>query len=552
MNRLPIRQQLFASALFILPLTTLVACGPTLRPKAARVRAYSSTRACSQGPFIVDLPATGARWGEQIVVQVWTRHAIAGRYDVTVGKEVILRGRFGPGHHRYQTTNAERSTFNWQYTTPKGPDNARCIAAAGTRATASTPTAGNDTGGGGSNTAPKAPVPRSGVTPRATPGQVLLFKPLSTTEYTDHRAIRHSFLRHDLLNLDLGRVSTPRYPSCNPSRRNEIAKGARIRIRLWSETPNDMREAWIEVRQNTYHPSVPEAKYLGYLDEQKASCLKKAKRVARKWERKRRKRRPRPLGSRKCYVGHTFRGAKLKHTHRSKLKRCDCWTRSGLSRKSCWGKGGYLAHRARLRRKLTSLTCRVRVELKDGAKTLLSIMEKKSCHCAFDLSDRSCWGPGGYAAYARARWAKRQRDRLRRRLMKQPPPAPRVEKKPPSPSRNAIWVGGYWVRIKGGPAAGRWGWIAGWWRVPPADVKRGLTAKTRRRPPRKRLVVKRRPPKPAPAAVWAPGYWHWTGRRHVWVHGAWRIPPRSQLRWRPARWIRRGPFLILVPGGWIR
>jgi hypothetical protein len=35
--------------------------------------------------------------------------------------------------------------------------------------------------------------------------------------------------------------------------------------------------------------------------------------------------------------------------------------------------------------------------------------------------------------------------------------------------------------------------------------------------------------------VWAPGYWEWRGRRHVWVNGNW-VRERRGYHWRPHRW----------------
>jgi hypothetical protein len=44
---------------------------------------------------------------------------------------------------------------------------------------------------------------------------------------------------------------------------------------------------------------------------------------------------------------------------------------------------------------------------------------------------------------------------------------------------------------------------------------------------------------PAPRAgyVWAPGYWHWDGRRHVWMAGHWETA-RPGYRYVQPRWER--------------
>ena len=64
-------------------------------------------------------------------------------------------------------------------------------------------------------------------------------------------------------------------------------------------------------------------------------------------------------------------------------------------------------------------------------------------------------------------------------------------------------------------------------------------------PPRHHTVVEVvvRPPAPrvivVPAArhgyVWAPGFWQWNGRAHVWVEGRY-IRARPNERWVPAHW----------------
>ena len=58
------------------------------------------------------------------------------------------------------------------------------------------------------------------------------------------------------------------------------------------------------------------------------------------------------------------------------------------------------------------------------------------------------------------------------------------------------------------------------------------------RPPPARVVVV---PTPRHGYVWAPGYWRWNGRAHVWVDGRW-LRERHGYHWVPAHWEenRRG------------
>jgi hypothetical protein len=55
----------------------------------------------------------------------------------------------------------------------------------------------------------------------------------------------------------------------------------------------------------------------------------------------------------------------------------------------------------------------------------------------------------------------------------------------------------------------------------------------------------------APGQVWAPGYWAWTGNRHVWVRGH-AILQRDGYRWAPDHWEHRGNGYYRQPGYWVR
>ena len=53
----------------------------------------------------------------------------------------------------------------------------------------------------------------------------------------------------------------------------------------------------------------------------------------------------------------------------------------------------------------------------------------------------------------------------------------------------------------------------------------------------------------APGNVWAPGYWGWTGERHVWVRGR-TIVQREGYRWEPDRWDQRDSGYYRTAGHW--
>jgi WXXGXW repeat (2 copies) len=50
---------------------------------------------------------------------------------------------------------------------------------------------------------------------------------------------------------------------------------------------------------------------------------------------------------------------------------------------------------------------------------------------------------------------------LRIRIAPEAPPPPRVERRPSRPSRNHVWIGGYWDR-----QGERWDWAPGRWERP--------------------------------------------------------------------------------------
>ena len=54
-----------------------------------------------------------------------------------------------------------------------------------------------------------------------------------------------------------------------------------------------------------------------------------------------------------------------------------------------------------------------------------------------------------------------------------------------------------------------------------------------------------------PGYVWAPGYWGWSGERHVWVRGR-TIVQREGYRWEPDRWDQRDRNYYRTAGHWQR
>lgn len=65
-------------------------------------------------------------------------------------------------------------------------------------------------------------------------------------------------------------------------------------------------------------------------------------------------------------------------------------------------------------------------------------------------------------------------------------------------------------------------------------------------PPRHEVMTVR----PSREHVWVPGYWAWRGRRHEWVAGRWELPPRGHARWNAPHYEHRGNSYVFIEGTW--
>ncbi len=63
-------------------------------------------------------------------------------------------------------------------------------------------------------------------------------------------------------------------------------------------------------------------------------------------------------------------------------------------------------------------------------------------------------------------------------------------------------------------------------------------------PPRTEIV-----PAARPGYVWAPGYWNWNGRRHVWVNGNY-VRERRGYAYAAQVWVQEGDRWRFRRGGW--
>jgi len=63
-------------------------------------------------------------------------------------------------------------------------------------------------------------------------------------------------------------------------------------------------------------------------------------------------------------------------------------------------------------------------------------------------------------------------------------------------------------------------------------------------PPQKEAV-----PEARAGYIWVPGYWGWSGSKHVWVNGQY-VPSRLNHHWVAANWEHRGSHWYFQDGRW--
>jgi hypothetical protein len=55
---------------------------------------------------------------------------------------------------------------------------------------------------------------------------------------------------------------------------------------------------------------------------------------------------------------------------------------------------------------------------------------------------------------------------------------------------------------------------------------------------------------PSKQHIWIAGYWVWRGGRHEWVNGHWERPPTGRRSWVEPRWEHRGGEYLFIEGSW--
>ena len=83
--------------------------------------------------------------------------------------------------------------------------------------------------------------------------------------------------------------------------------------------------------------------------------------------------------------------------------------------------------------------------------------------------------------------------------------------------------------------------------VQPAPATPVVVAAVQPPPPQ----VEKVPPAPTSDAVWIPGYWNWSNDQYVWVAGRYE-PARVGYTWVPNRWEHVNGRWQMTGGAWVR
>jgi hypothetical protein len=439
---------------------------PHLEPHVAEQTWYRATSICGQGPFEVELPTTGARWGEDVELLVHAPRAIA------LHAEVLADG-----------TQATQTTYG------TAPANSRCVADAKERLALA------HTGTGGGTPGTPVPVGTTVITPpAAAPPALVIEHDVPTTS-------------DEVLRFRLPERATPH-----------------IRIRFWSVEPNDLEGVLFGAAHVIWQPTVPDAQYEAYLVEQQ----REAEREAAEWARTHpaRPEDPREEEARRRRAEEDRRRAEEEEQRRRLAAALEAQRREQRAAfcaahaddRDCWGAGGLRVHLDLERhqreradycaahtedarcwsdedwsRRRTAWNARLTAAAHQCQPTgappaALAETEPPA------LSLHATWRPGYWQwtectwVWLAGQWRVPDSD-LADNTTQAPaaPPPLQAETPPPLPVHAAVWIPGFWQW-----SGSAWVWIAGSWQL-----------------------------RPSASVEWRPAEWHARGSVHVLVPGGW-------------------------------
>ena len=472
---------------------------PRLEPQIGDLQWYRAVSTCGQGPFEIELPVTGNKWGEELELRVATPRKIALQAVMLVdGTELAKTDT---------TIDRDGRAFG-------APDNAKCVADARERYVLGRP------GGATTTNTPVVPGRR-----------VVDDEPPTTPAVQLERTEEPTFTPQTLIRVRLEQT---------------VRAGARVRIRFWSIEPNDLTGVLFGAVRVAWRPNVGDAAYEAYLV--RVAQEEAARRARLEEERRRTYRPPAPDPDAERRARERAERERIEAERRAERDRRDrlraeeaarrraielaleaerarrrqAWCDAHPESRDCWGAGGFKTHS----------------ELNQRGK-------EREAYCAANQDDARCWSPEERSRREMV-WRTRVTEaRTPPPPPEGPPPAPLDDPQPPKLSDNATWRPGYWHWLDG-----NWVWLAGQWRVPPEDIEQEKTARAPTAPPPP--LVETITVAPAPRVVWVAGYWMWNNTQWIWIPGSWQMRPSANVRWRAPEWRVRGSVHILVPGGWGR
>ncbi|MBV8762133.1 MAG: hypothetical protein JO257_32870 [Deltaproteobacteria bacterium] len=458
---------------------------PRLIPGVAQQTWYRATTICGQGPYEIELPATGSKYGEEVEVMVHAPHAVA------LHAELVADG-----------TPVQQTTYG------QTPANARCVADTKERLAAGH--AGGGFGGGTQVQTGTMVVPP----PAASTPPALSIETSNIVQYDE------------LLKFRVPDGAAPH-----------------LTIRIWSVEPNDLEGVFFGAADVVWRPNVPEAQWEAHL----RAAAERERAEAEAWakahppqvvvvpqetaeERARRERDEQERIRREQERLRLQHERELEDARRRELQaalelqrreaRAKYCAAHGEDR-DCWGAGGLRVH-----------------------LDLEAHQREADAYCAAHKEDARCWSAEDWSL-RRTTWNKRL-DAAAAASTCQPtgaPPAPQGETQPPALSEHATWRPGYWQWTEC-----TWVWLAGQWRVPDSDIAANATTKAPAAPPPPQAETPTPPPvrtavwiggfwqwsgstwvwiagswqlPPSPSVTWRPAEWQPRGVVHVLVPGGW-------------------------------
>jgi len=243
-------------------------CGPYLQEvRTGETQQFATAERCMQGPLRLSTTLDGARWGEYVRMTVTSPRALAGQVRLLVDDQVIIVHDWKTTHEEPAEKGSTRSVVD------PLPANQHCVErpAEGVGTQAALTVSGNVPGVLGTSTADEwATLPAGGT--------AALTSPTFVAKATEQRAIS---VDGDFIPSSRTQCGGHRADLLLLSRKEEtrdgqapFKAGAKVRIEIWSEVPNDFDGACFFAERGHYEPSGTEAEWLAELDKRKADRIR--------------------------------------------------------------------------------------------------------------------------------------------------------------------------------------------------------------------------------------------------------------------------------------